>query len=533
MNWSFGDAELRERIESWAGRELGARAAAGEQVMSESGNRRVIRLDDGTDPALLLKLHRVSTGPHALREGLKRTLGRSAALHELRALQRVHALGLPVPEPLGHARLDDGDELLVLRWVDGPLLRAHLADPAARSTHTLSALAKTLRTLHEHGLAHGDLHAGNVVVSDSGPVLLDWQCARACSGPGSATAVRDLALLDASLSRLRVAEEERIRVCRIALGLSQDDPDEAHRALRAVERASRGARLRHARNLARRSLRPGVGARVWRSPSGVGMRQGPFDEAMLERALAAHQRALAPKGQPSPSVRILKAEGRSRLTHAETAEYALVIKQVNRDGLRRTWTDGLRASPARRAWRAAAGLEALDIPCVRPIAWLDGPPRANGRSSLLLMEPLGQWTANDSALAQEVSPEALAEALLGLVMALHEGHVWHRDLKAGNVRLLRRDGAWVAAVLDLEDVRFCRRLSDARRIANLAQLNASLPEALLPSRQRERAFARYVEALPFRMGQRNARARIIAQSLRREHAWRGADCALDTQSPSG
>jgi len=81
----------------------------------------------------------------------------------------------------------------------------------------------------------------------------------------------------------------------------------------------------------------------------------------------------------------------------------------------------------------------------------------------------------------------------------------------------------VPRLIDLEGVRFPVRLRAARRLHALAELNASLPDAY-PAQLRRRAFRRYAAALPFRGGWRPALARVVRESLARQHRWTGAGC---------
>jgi hypothetical protein len=90
---------------------------------------------------------------------------------------------------------------------------------------------------------------------------------------------------------------------------------------------------------------------------------------------------------------------------------------------------------------------------------------------------------------------------------------------------------FAARLVDLEGVRFRRRLPEAARIEALAQLNASLPDGV-PADVRRRAFARYCAALPFARPRGEVLAQVVARSLARRHRWTGADCALaPTSSP--
>ena len=100
--------------------------------------------------------------------------------------------GVPVPAVREAAGSD-----LVIEHVPGPsMLTALLDDPTGASGH-----GRALAELHAHldrvpappelptptgqagRLLHGDLHPGNVLLSDSGPVLIDWT--NAASGPAA------------------------------------------------------------------------------------------------------------------------------------------------------------------------------------------------------------------------------------------------------------------------------------------------------------------------------------------------------------
>jgi hypothetical protein len=77
-------------------------------------------------------------------------------------------------------------------------------------------------------------------------------------------------------------------------------------------------------------------------------------------------------------------------------------------------------------------------------------------------------------------------------------------------------------------VRFPRRLAETRRIRALAELNASLPDAV-PAAARRRAFDRYAARHPFAAGRRAARAEVVRESLARRHRWSGEGCAGDAE----
>jgi Ser/Thr protein kinase RdoA (MazF antagonist) len=112
---------------------------------------------------------------------------------EARVMIHAATAGFPVPEVIEASGSD-----LVLSLVDGPtLLDAVLAAPH-KLTWAGRMLGNLHRQLHEidappglseplgggRSLLHLDLHPGNVLLSDYGPIVIDWT--NAASGPGAA-----------------------------------------------------------------------------------------------------------------------------------------------------------------------------------------------------------------------------------------------------------------------------------------------------------------------------------------------------------
>ena len=102
------------------------------------------------------------------------------------ALARSH--GYPVPQV--HEIRDGG---LVLEMVPGPTMAADLLRAPWRAGRHMTTLARLHEALHRipldvRSLVHLDLHPENVIVSPSGPVVIDWTNAR------SGDAAQDVAL---------------------------------------------------------------------------------------------------------------------------------------------------------------------------------------------------------------------------------------------------------------------------------------------------------------------------------------------------
>jgi tRNA A-37 threonylcarbamoyl transferase component Bud32 len=88
---------------------------------------------------------------------------------EAAVMRRAHAAGVPIPRVLGVE--PDG---LVLERIDGPTMLEEIE----RRPWLFFRYAKKLGQLHRRvldaGLVHRDLHPLNVLLSPSGPVVIDW-----------------------------------------------------------------------------------------------------------------------------------------------------------------------------------------------------------------------------------------------------------------------------------------------------------------------------------------------------------------------
>lgn len=93
----------------------------------------------------------------------------------IRALRDLRHANLPAI--LDVVRLESGSAAVILETVTGPSLatlvqaRGHL-EPAELAT-LWQSIAHALAAMHQRGLVHGDVSPGNIVLTQSGPVLLD------------------------------------------------------------------------------------------------------------------------------------------------------------------------------------------------------------------------------------------------------------------------------------------------------------------------------------------------------------------------
>ena len=132
-------------------------------------------------------------------------------------------------------------------------------------------------------------------------------------------------------------------------------------------------------------------------------------------------------------------------------------------------------------------------------------------------ESLDQWFARDVTLGGSEIRHELVSALTELLIRLHTRGVYHRDVRTSNL-------VWSPGkepiLLDYGPVGFGRRVSTRRRIKNLAQINASLPDTI-DGGLRERALSRYVKRVGADDAYETLHSEVVRISLERRHHWSG------------
>ena len=146
----------------------------------ETGRGATWALRVADTPAAMLRWYRRGGLPSRIaREAFVRR-GLPRPLRELIVTEEARARGIPVPEVLA-ARVDR----LGYRRYRGAIVTAEIEDGTALSTllgrvaeaeqrALLEATARVIRRMHDRGLAHPDLNAGNVLLCRRGDGIEGW-----------------------------------------------------------------------------------------------------------------------------------------------------------------------------------------------------------------------------------------------------------------------------------------------------------------------------------------------------------------------
>ncbi len=270
---------------------------------------------------------------------------------------------------------------------------------------------------------------------------------------------------------------------------------------------------------AKRCLRDGGGfrresvdwGRVWR-------RADVPAERIVEAVRRHHQRIVDPSRRG-----VLAADRRTLVTWVEsggTTDPPLCVKEFRRPRPRQRLEDGLRGSPARRAWLGAHACLARGLATPRPFGILEGRGRCWLVAEYLAdAASLRDWIA-DHRPARDAEERrrwrALLDATAVFVARLHRHRLRHRDLSAKNLLVRPREDGFELALIDLSDLRLGRAPGRRFKIRNLGQL-AQTP--VPPSRSDAlRFWRRYLREHP-ELDDAGARSRIAAIAQERRQHW--------------
>lgn len=248
------------------------------------------------------------------------------------------------------------------------------------------------------------------------------------------------------------------------------------------------------------------------------------DKQFIERLADADKLFAEPGTEVIKDQRKIKV-GRITLQVAG-ASHSLYVKRYNAFSLRYKIISPLMRSGAFRALAGAAILRAAEIPIAPPIAAVENRQRRALIKSFFLSEEIVSGKTIDAYWRDDLQSlpgkegmtlrrRFLAE-LASLFTALHGQQVYHNDLKDANILAVADDSIKSVRLflLDLEGVRRCSKLSPARRMKNLVQLNRTFGRYL---RRVEKSFfvktylgANFAE----RQGKRELIESVLSESKR-------------------
>ena len=194
----------------------------------------------------------------------------------------------------------------------------------------------------------------------------------------------------------------------------------------------------------------------------------------------------------------------------------VVMKRYHRPGRLAPWKDRFRLPRSLRALLSGVAFLREGIPTPEPVAAV-APAGGAGACTLVCRSVFGFRTLAEALHEMPVGHAerpTLLEEVMVLVREMHQRHVYHGDLKPGNVLLRDEEDCRRLSLIDLDAARVRRRFSLRLAARDLAQLHSYLGSASTAAEQR-RFLALYAYGWPRR--QRRTLLRwTLGESRRRE-----------------
>jgi len=416
--------------------------------------------------------------PRGLAEILKWACRASPAYRAFRFARQIQALGLITAAPLA------AGERRCCGWLrESFLLTKHIPDGTplyrinadctdhTRRTGIARSLARSYASLHDAGFSHCDPSQTNflVVPQPTGReaiALIDLDGLRSGQALDLTESARDLRRL---LLRCRAPRRERAWFIAAYARLRRTRMD-ARQLVTQIGPLPTQASLPFCALREDGSLEASTAAPANESTAGTSPTSGMPTRLRRRgglRWLVRYSHLTLPVETilSTPDTFLVQARVlKPSRSSAVSAWEGLVLKRYNFRKWGSMFLDLFRGSRGRRAFHKAYHLERCGIPTAYPIATADERLFFLPRRSYFLMAeikgatPLHSWRGNRRAACK-----LLAE-LLG---RMHREGFMHRDLKGGNILF---DEQGQPHLIDLDGLRFVRRVCNERAVADLTRL---------------------------------------------------------------
>jgi len=373
-------------------------------------------------------------------------------------------------------------------------------------------LAKTIKKIHQGGLFHKDLHAGNLLWDGESIFLTDLHGAKIVRNLSLKQRLWNLSLLFHSLRAIWGEEDQSIFMDAYFEGepfYSQKKEEfrkKVHVWMDHLQKRQWQSRTKRClKESTEFSLQKGKGVCYYH--------RRDFPLEALEKRVEEHLRltlerpsALA-KYSPNVTISIIENGGKK-----------LSVKNYRPLKIWDRFKEHFRRSRGLKAWIAGNGLKARGIPSLRPLGLVEKRDWQGLRESSFLMEVSEADQEVDRYIIKSLKDfterRSFIKAFVQWFSQCHKMGVYHRDMKTCNILVSKDGGTWNFHLLDLEDVRLDKKVREKELFKTFLQLNTSTPK-IITTTDRFRFFKEYLRLNPVIENRKVFLRRLIEESRQR------------------
>lgn len=448
-------------------------------------------------------------------ESLKFLLLPSKAKKEWFIVCRSQKRDIPIPKPLGWMER--------LRW--GLVVESYYLSEAIGSGASLiedfnqlrdgsiaAGLAKTLKGVHDRGLFHKDLHAGNFLWDGESFFLSDLHRAEVKRSLSLNERLWNLSQLFHSL-RSKWGEGEEIKFIEKYFDGEPVYLQKRDEILQKVHFMMERLQKRQWQSRSKRCLKESTEFSIKKEK---GVHYYHRRDFLLNRALRVIDEHLQfIKEKPSA---LTKQNTEVIVSLLNNGESKVCVKQYRYPNFSGRIKELFRHSKGLKAWIAGNGLITRGIPSLKPFALVEKRDWLGLKESFFLMEASETGQELDRYLFKgfkDLKEKRLfIKSFAQWLSHFHKMGLYHQDMKTCNILISKNGEIWNFRLLDLEDVELDERVDERKLLKNFLQLNTSTPR-IMTRTDRLRFFREYIRLNPMIKNQKGFLCQLIEESRRR------------------
>ncbi len=391
----------------------------------------------------------------------------------------------------------------------------------------LKRLVYYIKTVHDHGIFHGELHAENVLVGKDNPALfylLDLGRTVFKKSLSLSLRIQELSRLLYSVTDICTDGEITGMIHEYAN--QTFSPKDREIFCTAVSEKIYRIKYRLWHSRTRKCLKTN---NVFKASTYANYTVNMRNEWDIDTLVALiNKHTLSFREYSSNIIKTSPKIGITCVPVTDGNMKSVCIKEHKYPSALKGFSYFFRNSPARRAWIAAHGLIALNFRTPKPIALVEEKRAGILKKSFILMEGLSACLPCNKYVSERFSspPDKITclkkrrfvVCLAKSFKQLHNFGIYHGDLKANNIMVRESQDRWDFFYLDLDRVCFNNTLTRKKRITGLSQLNASIPNCITYA-DRLRFYQAYADVKKLNEENKRMLQAIIRLSIQREHVW--------------
>ncbi len=400
----------------------------------------------------------------------------------------------------------------------------------AEKKKLLRKLVYFMRNIHEKGVCHYDLHAGNILVKfknnqspsihDCDLYLMDLHRVKILNKMSCRKRRYNIAQIFNSLSSI-LTKTDKLDFLRSygvnVLGSATDENE----LIGQIESQSSRIRNIHYRSRRKRCLKE---SSVFSKKRSIGMktffRRKGYDANRFAGLIEKHHNALV----NGDKAIVMKRDSKTALTRLPLKVkkiQSVVVKQYKVSCGMCLIKNIFRNSAGKKAWIAGNGLLVYGFNTPEPLALMEKKVLGITTDSYLIMEDARDCLEMDRyilksfhdklSLSKLKKKRALINNLAETMGRMHNRNIFHHDLKTCNIMVKEEGKSFYFTFLDFDKVSFEEEINIRKRVKNLTQINLSTPK-LISTTDRLRFLKEYLKQCNIMDKKKNILREIIKLS---------------------